>query len=314
MKEVLVTGGAGFIGSHLVDKLLSDDNNVTVIDGHCERVTVIDDLSHGKYANLPRDPRLKVYDMDILGNISPLFEGVDTVFHLAALTRPQWSITHPIETNMVNVDGTLNVLESAKERGVQRLVFMSTSALYGEQCQYPTPEDVEPHPMSPYAVSKLIGEQYCKMYEDLYGLESNYVRPFNAYGSRMPITGIYTSAVATFIDVLKHDKPLEMIGDGNQRRDFVYVDDVVDQLILAATSKVSGEAFNCGSGTNTSINELYRTICNIMDKQQVPTRRPSQFEPSQTLADITKAERLLGWTPKVGLEEGLRRTIYENCG
>lgn len=305
----LVTGGAGFIGSHLVDQLLKEDNKVTVVDGHNNKVTVIDNFSHGKYTNLPsNNSNLRVFDVDILGDIGNLFEGIDVVFHLAALTRPQWSILHVSETDQVNVHGTVKVLEHCRDNKVKRVVFMSSSNLYGENV-YPTPEDAIPNPMNPYALQKFIGEQYCRLFEQLYGLEFNAIRPFNAYGTRMPLTGVYTSAVATFIDVLKNNLPLQMFGDGNQRRDFVYIEDIVDQMILMAHSTVHGEAFNCGSGTNTSINELLQIICNLIKKDIVPNRAPSQFEPTSTLADISKAERLLGWKPKISLEEGLRRTI-----
>ena len=199
----LVTGGAGFIGSHLIDRLLRDDNKVTVIDGHSERIVVIDDFSQGKYKNIPKDARVKVYNVDILGDISKLFKGIDVVFHLAALTRPQWSILHPFETNRVNVDGTIRVLEHCRDRKVKRVVFMSSSNIYGEQDAYPTSEDAVPNPMNAYALSKLVGEQYCTLFEKLYKLEFNAIRPFNVYGTRMPLTGIYTSAVATYINALK---------------------------------------------------------------------------------------------------------------
>ena len=307
--KYLVTGGAGFIGSHLVDRLLKDNNNVTVIDGHNTQVTVIDDFSHGKYSNLHVDPRLQVIDADILGDIGYLFEGIDVVFHLAALTRPQWSILHASETDLVNVQGTVKVLEHCRDNRVKRVVFMSSSNLYGEVYEYPTPETTKPNPMNPYALQKLIGEQYCQLFEKLYQLEWNAIRPFNVYGTRMPITGIWTSAVATFIDVLKNDKPLQMFGDGNQRRDFIYIDDLVDMLVLSAHSYVFGEAFNCGSGTNNSINELLDLICKIMGKKIQPKRDPAQFEPIQTLADISKARYMLKWEPKISLEEGLRRII-----
>lgn len=309
--KYLVTGGSGFIGSHLVDRLLADEHQVTVVDGHSTQVTVVDNFSHGKYKNLAKSidsPNLRVIDSSILGDIGSLFEGIDVVFHLAALTRPQWSIEHVVETDEVNVLGTVKVLEHCRDHKVKRIVFVSTSNLYGDNV-YPTPESATTHPMNAYALSKLIGEQYCKLFQELYGLEWNAIRPFNAYGSRMPITGIWTSAVATFIDDLKNDKPLQMFGDGHQRRDFVYIDDIIDQMVLIAHSEVYGEIFNCGSGTNNSINELYDMICKIMGKRLEPKRNPPQSEPGQTLADISKAERLLGWKPKVGFEEGLRRTI-----
>lgn len=305
----LVTGGAGFIGSHLVDRLLSENNNVTVLDGHSMKITVIDNFREGKYENLHKDSRLTVYDADILGNIGHLFKNVDIVFHLAALTRPQWSIEHPFEANKVNVDGTLRILEHCRDNKIKRLVFMSSSNLYGDQETYPTREDATPNPMNPYALQKLIGEQYCTLFEKLYGLKSNYIRPFNVYGTRMPLTGVYTCAVAKFIDVIKKRLPLNITGTGQQARDFIYIDDLVDQLLLASTSKITGQAFNCGSGTNTPINTLMKMIADIMGEEIKPIHTPSVFEPNQTLADISKAKELLGWEPKISLEEGLRRTI-----
>ena len=297
--KYLITGFSGFIGSHLVDRLLKEGHEVVGIDRSIKWENLIDQ----------KNPRLKIYHQDIFGNISDIFKGIDVVFHLAALTRPQWSINFPVETTEVNVQGTVKVLKHCKDNNVKRIVFMSTSNVYGEVDQYPTPEDVIPNPLNTYALSKLVGEQYCKLFEKLYGLEWNACRPFNAYGTRMPITGIYTSALATFIHVLKNDLPLERFGTGEQRRDFIYIDDIVDQLLLMSTSKVHSEAFNCGSGTNTSINELYQMICKLMGKTVEAQYHPPQFEPSQTLADINKAKKLLGWEPKISLEEGLKRTI-----
>jgi len=313
--NILITGGAGFIGSHLVDRLLKQDNHITVIDGHSNNIVVIDDFSEGKYANLPKDSRLKVYDANILGKIGHLFEGVDIVFHLAALTRPQWSILYPAETDKVNVHGTLKVLEHCRDNKVKRVVFMSSSSMYGEQDTYPTREDAPARPLCPYALTKRLGEEYCELFERIYGLEFNAIRPFNVYGSRMNPKGIYSSAVAKFIEVIHKGLPLHITGDGKQARDFIYVEDVVDQMLLMATSKVHGEVFNCGSGTNTSINDLMKTIASLMNAQIDPIHTPAVLEPTQTLADISKAEKLLGWKPKTSLEEGLRetieRTIYE---
>ena len=297
--KYLITGFSGFIGSHLTDRLLQDGHEIIGIDRSIKWENLVDQ----------KNPRLRIYHENIEGNISDLFKGVDVVFHLAALTRPQWSILHPLETNEVNVTGTIKVLQHARDNKVKRVILLSSSNLYGEVEKYPTPEDIKPNPMNTYALSKLIGEQYCELFEKLYGLEWNACRPFNAYGTRMPITGIYTSALATFVHVLKNDLPLETFGDGEQRRDFIYIDDIIDQLMLMATSEVTGEAFNCGSGTNTSINELYQMICDLLGKKIEPKHHPAQYEPSQTLADISKAKKLLGWEPKIGLEEGLRRTI-----
>lgn len=306
----LITGGAGFIGSHLVERLLQEDNTVTVVDGSRNHVIVVDDFSEGKYANLTKHPRLTVYESSILGDIGHLFNGIDVVFHMAALTRPQWSILYPSETNHTNVVGTLKVLEHCRDHKVKRIVFMSSSSMYGETI-YPTPETVEPNPMSPYALSKSIGEQYCALFEKLYGLEFNAIRPFNVYGARMNPKGIYSSAVAKFIEVIQKRLPLNITGDGNQKRDFIYIDDVIDQMVLMAHSKVHGQAFNCGSGTNYSINELMSLIAMLMKADIKPIHTPPVFEPTQTLGDISKAKELLGWEPKTSLEEGLRMTIKE---
>ena len=203
--KYLCTGFSGFIGSHLTERLLNDGHEVIGIDRSI------------KWENIPyqKHPKLKIYHENLDGNIGYLFQGVDVVFHLAALTRPQWSIEHPFETTEVNVGGTVKLLEHSKNNKVKRVVFVSTSNLYGDQELYPTPEDVKPNPMNAYALSKLVGEQYCKLFQDVYGLEWNAIRPFNAYGTRMPVTGIYTSAIATFINALKNDLPLKMYGIHN---------------------------------------------------------------------------------------------------
>lgn len=295
--KYLITGFSGFIGSHLTDRLLDQGHEVIGIDRSI------------KYGNVQKDNRLKMYHESILGNIADLFKDIDIVFHLAALTRPQWSIKYPFETTEANVLGTVKILEHCKNNKVKRIVFMSSSNLYGNVDKYPTPENTEAYPMNSYAMSKLVGEQYCQLFYNLYGLQWNACRPFNAYGKRMPTSGIYTSAVATFVNAVKTNQPIETYGTGEQRRDFIYIDDIVDQLILMAKSNTHGEAFNCGSGTNTSIKELLSLICELSNKNPINIKHPAQFEPSQTLADIGKAERLLGWTPKVSLREGLRRII-----
>jgi len=305
--KYLVLGGCGFIGSHLMGKLLKEKN------------VVVDNLSEGKISNLPLNSKITLHKASILDDdIGPLFKGVDAVFHLAALTRPQWSILHPEETDTVNVHGTLKVLQHCRDNKVKRVVFVSSSSIYGDVDKVPTPEDAQPHPMSPYGLSKLIGEQYCELFGKLYGLQINRIRPFNVYGTRQNPAGEYAAAVPRFIDrvnsfisVLKADGYPVITGDGKQARDFIHVDDVVDLMILASKSKVYGEAFNAGSGTNTKINDLYDKVCKIMGVSVKPVHIAPVIEPKQTMADIRKAKKMLGWEPKIDLEEGLRRTI---CG
>lgn len=317
----LCTGGAGFIGSHLVERLLQEQGNIVVLeqgneskrtiekDSKGNRIVVIDDFSEGKWANIPKDPRITVYEASIMDDIGKYFEGVDVVFHLAALTRPQWSILNPEETNRVNVEGTLKVLTHCVDHKVKRVVFVSSSSLYGEQEKYPTDEEAKPNPMCPYALTKLIGEQYCKLYEKLYGLQANYIRPFNVYGTRQNPRGVYAGAVPVFVDKINRGEVPTITGHGNQARDFIYIDDVTEMMVVASKSEVYGEAFNAGSGTNISINKLFRMVCDLMGKKMEPFHGPPVYEPKMTLADISKAERLLGWKPKVSLEEGLKRTI-----
>lgn len=305
MENILVLGGAGFVGSHLVEKLLEQNKNVTVID----------DLSVGKRKHLPkRHGKLTFIKASILDDVDVYFKNIDIVFHLAALTRPQESILDPVSTNRVNVEGTLKMLIASHKHKVKRFVFASTTSIYGDQKQLPTPETVVPHPMSPYALTKLAGEHYCKLFETMYQLEYNAIRPFNIYGSRQSTHGGYAAAVAKFIELLRQDKTPWITGDGTQARDFIHVNDVVDLLIRMSESKIHGEVFNAGSGENTSINELYRLVAKIMKKKIKATHVDPVFEPKETLGDIRKAKKMLGWVPQYTLEEGLKLTIEQTLG
>jgi len=295
-KTYLATGGAGFIGSHLVERLAADGG----------RVIVVDDLSTGKKQNISKD--IKLYRESILGNIGDLFKGVDVVFHLAALTRPQWSIDHPVESNRVNVEGTLKVLNHCRNHGVGRIVFASSSSLYGTPTLYPTTENEVPKPVSPYGLQKLIGEQYCQLYERMYGMKINCIRPFNVYGPRQNFKSGYSAAVPAFIN----DKQPYITGDGEQLRDFVYVSDVVDLFVKASEGKVTGESFNAGAGKNITINYLYKKIKKLKGSKVDARHVEAVLEPRITLSDCKKAYKMLGWSPKVGLTEGLRRTINGN--
>lgn len=298
--KYICTGGAGFIGSHLVERLLFEGN----------KVIVIDDFSTGKMQNLPENENLEVWNTSILSDNESVYENVDVVFHLAALTRPQVSMLRPEDTTNVNVIGTLKVIRNCVKNKVKRLVFVSSSSLYGDQEVFPESENAVPNPMSPYGLSKLMGEQYCKLYEKLDGLKANYIRPFNVYGTRQSTEGGYGAAVPKFIEALGQDKAGEITGDGEQRRDFTYIDDVVDLMISASQSDVYGEAFNAGAGHNYSINELYATISKIMGKNIPAKHIEAVVEPHMTLADTSKAWSMLRWKPRIGLEEGLRRTIW----
>jgi len=300
--KYLVTGGAGFIGSHLVDRLLKGDN----------KVVVLDDFSTGKLENLPSsNPKLVICEGSVLSEIDSLFEKVNIVFHLAALNRPQESILRPRDYNFANTDGILNILDNCVTHKIKRLIFVSSSSIYGTQEVFPTSEEASPASLSTYALTKLIGEQYCKMYERIYGLETNYIRPFNVYGSRQDPSGSYGAAVPKFIHTLDNGGTPYITGDGDQNRDYIFVEDVIDLIILASKSKVYGEAFNAGSESNITINNLYKTICEIMGKNTKPKYVPAVLEPRTTLADMSKAKRLLGWKSKVGLREGLERMIKE---
>lgn len=292
--NILVTGGAGFIGSHLVEKLLEKENNIIVIDN----------FSMGKMENLPEHNNLSVITADILGGIGTFFEDIDVVYHLAALTRPRESFVNPIETNRVNVQGTLETLINARDNGVKKFIFVSSASAYGYQTKYPFDEFAMMKPASPYALTKLIGEQYCNLFSVFHDMDINCVRPFNVYGNRQDPKGEYAAAVPKFIDALKKGKQPFITGDGKQFRDFVYVDDVVDFMIRLAKSGVKGETFNVGSGKHTTINALYETITEIMKSKVVPTFTDPVPDPN-TLAGMAKAEGMLKWKPKYSLIEGL---------
>lgn len=297
--KYLVTGGAGFIGSHLVEKLLGD--------GH--QVLVLDDFSEGKWSNLPAHANLEILKVSILDDINRFFVGTDVVFHLAALPRPQLSIVDPVPANLVNVNGLLNVLLAARDNNVKRLVFASSASIYGEQSVYPSPEDAEPNPMSPYALHKVIGEGYCKLFTNIYGLETNCLRFFNVYGNRMNPNGFYSSLIPKFIKMIKEGTQPTIFGSGEQARDFVYVEDVAEALIKAANSQIYGEVFNVGWGENYSVNKVHKIICDLLGKYIEPIHGEAMIEPTQTLADTLKSYQLLRWEPKITLEDGIKKMI-----
>ncbi len=300
--KMLVTGGAGFIGSHVTDALIGQ--------GH--EVVVIDDLSSGKreYAH----PRALFVKLNILENLDDLFSqhGFDVVFHLAAIPRVQFSIKEPRKTHEANVNGTFNLLEACRIFGVKRFVFSSSSSVYGDQPSLPLVETMKPNPMSPYALHKFIGETYCNLYHVLYGLETISLRYFNVYGERQNPAGDYACLIPKFIRFMKQGAAPTIFGDGEQTRDFTYVGDVVDANIAAARTQKEecfGETFNIGAGHEHSVNEVVRSIKKILSSHIEPVHGAAVIEPRNTRADVQKVRRLLGWEPKTEFEEGLKRTI-----
>jgi UDP-glucose 4-epimerase len=294
MKKAIVTGGAGFIGSHIVDKLIEQGVEVTILD----------DLSTGKIENI--NPKAKFIECDISTvsqtDLTFYINGADVIFHLAALARVQPSIEDPIPYHNVNVTGTHNLLEASNAMKVKRFVFSSSSSVYGD-AKVPTSEDHPLNPISPYALHKLIGEQYCKLFSTLYDIDTVCLRYFNVYGDRMALDGAYRLAIPIFASQIKEGKPCTINNDGEQRRDFTYVDDVVNANILVATSekKFDGEVYNIGNGDNTSVNEL---VDMMGGKKQYGNK---VIEPFETLASYAKIDLELDWKPKGDLNKWLDR-------
>ncbi len=295
-RVALVTGGAGFIGSHLVERLLAD--------GHTVRV--LDNLVTGRLANiahLKNNPRLSVHQAEVsdLGVIRYLFDGVHWVFHLAALADIVPSIQRPIDYHIANVDGTLATIEAARLAGVQRLVYAASASCYGVPDEYPTPETAAIRPQYPYALTKYVGEQYALHWSQVYGVPTISLRLFNVFGPRSRTSGTYGAVFGTFLAQKRAGKPFTVVGDGNQTRDFTFVTDVSDAFVRAAAADVTGESINIGTGDPQSVNNLVALLGG--EVVHVP-KRPG--EPDRTAADIRKAERLLGWTPAVTFQTGVK--------
>lgn len=294
-QRALVVGGAGFIGSHLVDAL--------VAKGH--EVHVLDNLSGGKRENVNSAATLHEADITNLTQIKPLFEGVDWVFHLAALPRGPYSIEHPVETNEVNVTGTLNVLLAAKEARVKKVVYSASSSAYGDQPTLPLVETMSAKPKSPYGLQKYVGELYAHMFSFVYDLPTVSLRYFNVYGPRYNAEGAYALVIGKFIEQKKRGEPMTITGNGEQTRDFTHVRDVVRANILAAESERvgKGEVINIGAGNNVSV----KRIAELIGGEVVHIE--ARLEPQHTLADNSRAKELLGWSPEVGIEEGIKELL-----
>lgn len=296
--KCLVTGGAGFIGSHLVDELIKRKH----------KVIVIDNLSNGTRKNLNPKAQFVKKDIRNLESIEPHFKGVDFVFHLAALPRVQFSIEHPIEANDNNINGTLNILEAAKRAKIKRVIYAASSSIYGDQPKYPFKEDMPANVMSPYALHKYVGELYCKMYSFLHELETVCLRYFNVYGPRASTEGAYALVTAIFLRQKKKGEPLTVTGNGKQSRDFTHVSDIVRANILAMKSKKvgKGEVINIGGGKDQQIIKVAK-LFGAPIKHIAP-----RIEPKKTLADIRLAKKLLGWVPEVKFEDGIKQLISRN--
>lgn len=304
-KHVLVTGGAGFIGSHLVEALVAEG---------CD-VRVIDDLSTGRMTNLSAvKNKITFYRGDILDPslLEDAISGCEAVFHLAAVVSVPWTVDHPVDSAMINEIGTLHTLEASRRQGVRRFVSASSCAVYGDSRQNPKRETMVPNPLSPYAVQKLAGEHYVRIFSELHGLDAIALRYFNVYGPRQDPSSPYSGVISIFINrALSGNQPV-IYGDGYQSRDFIYVKDVVRANLLAATVNTAGRrTFNVGTGTSTHINGLWKEIQKLSGSETVPVYEPLRpGEIRESVADTGLAVSRLGFQTVFQLTEGLART-YE---
>jgi UDP-glucose 4-epimerase len=290
-RTVLVTGGAGFIGSHLVDALVARDI----------RVRVLDNFVTGVRTRINPAARLLEADVCDPSAIRDAFNGVDCVFHTAARPRVMYAIEHPLEAHLTNVVGTLNVLIAARDARVRRLIFSGSSSVYGEQSVMPLRETMTPNPLNPYALQKLTAEQYTRLFHHLYGLQTLTLRYFNVYGPRMALEGPYVTVIGIFLDQRRHDQPLTIHGDGHQTRDFTHVRDVVRANLLAMDCAIAdGRAVNIGRGRSVSVAQIAAKIGG-----PVVHMPPRIADAHDTLADISEARAVLGWNPTVTTEDGI---------
>ena len=310
MAHYLVTGGAGFIGSHLAEELARR--------GH--RVRVADSLITGKRSNLDHVPGVEFLEGDLadLDFARRSVEGCEYVLHQAAIPSVPRSVKDPVASNRANVDATLNVLVASRDAGVRRLVFAGSSSAYGDTPTLPKREDMPTNPLSPYALQKVIGEQYLQMFTRLYGLETVSIRYFNVFGPRQDPSSPYSGVISVFATALLENRSPSIYGDGEQTRDFTYVANVVDGALRACEApKASGEIVNVATGGRISLNTLFRTMRDVVGASVEPVYRETrQGDVRDSQADIQKARALLGYEPIVSFEDGLARTIawYRTTG
>lgn len=293
MKNVVITGGAGFIGCHLVRELLEKKY----------KVIVIDNLSTGSELNIHKKALFKKIDIRDFDALKQAMKGVDYVFHLAALPRIQRSIANPLETNEVNIQGTLNVLEAARVNKVKRVIFTSSSSVYGDKKSLPLTENMIPQPLSPYALQKYIGERYCQMYTELYGLETISLRLFSVYGPGQNGQDEFATAIGRFLYLKRLGKPLIIYGDGKKTRDFTYINDVVDALIKSIKVSLPKEkVINICAGKAYSINQIAKFIGGKVVYKEKRCGESQNIHGSPLLA-----KHILKWEPQISLEEGIKR-------
>ena len=306
MSKVLVTGGAGFIGSNLTETLLKQ--------GHLVRV--LDNFSTGRRENLVFDkpfPSLEIIEGDIcdLNICQRAMNDVEFVFHQAALASVQRSVEDPLTSNSVNVEGTLNVLLAARDAGVKRFVYASSCAVYGDDPIIPKREEMSPNPLSPYALQKYIGEEYCRLFSQLYRLETVSLRYFNIFGPKQDPTSIYSAVIPKFISAMLEDHPPIIFGDGEQSRDFTYIDNVVQANLLAMSADhLNGEAINIACGKRISLNQLLDILKDIIGSKVSPVyQEPRKGDIRHSLADIQKGKKFLNYCPIVEIGDGLKKTV-----
>ncbi|PYS37648.1 MAG: LPS biosynthesis protein WbpP [Acidobacteria bacterium] len=304
MAVYVVTGGAGFIGSHIVEELLRRGENVKVVDN----------FSTGKRQNVQVfNSKAEIIEADIADakNLAEFLQGADYVIHQAAIPSVPKSILDPLKSHHANVNGTLNLLLASRDAGVKRLVYASSSSLYGDSPTLPKHEGMMPNPLSPYGAQKLFGEMYCRVFTKAYGLETVSLRYFNVFGPRQDSTSQYSGVLALFIPAVLQGRRPTIYGDGLQSRDFTYVQNVVEANLLACQLPgVAGQVFNIACGDRITVNSMLHHITKIMVNDIAPVYAESRAgDIKHSQADITRAKEHLGYEPKISFEEGLRHTI-----
>ena len=304
--RILVTGGAGFIGSHLTEALLRR--------GH--RVRVLDNFSTGNRENLAFEKKytsIEVVNGDISSRAAcrKAMKGIDYVFHQAALPSVQRSVEDPELTNLVNAVGTLNILIAAKDTGVRRVIYAASSSAYGDTPTLPKRENMPPNPLSPYALQKYMGEEYCRLFTQLYGLETISLRYFNIFGPKQDPASVYSAVIPKFIEAFVQGRRPTIYGDGKQSRDFTYIDNVVHANLLALSAKhLHGEVVNVACGSRITLNQLVKMLQQVFGSKLSPIyEKPREGDVKHSLADISRARQILSYKPLVDIETGLRKTV-----